>query len=199
MDRRMECMAKREAYVTLNDHKDNFTSTLPFQLINPTKSEIGIMSNSILNNILTTIRQKVQLNMWKSTSAVTDWFTRTQRKQQCTFVLFDIVDFYLSISEELLKRALQFASQYTTIFQQDREIILHVRKSMLFEQGKEWMKKRAGLFDVTMGSSDGAEVCELVAAFALSILSDKLSAGDIGLYRDDGLGVFWDVSGHASD
>ena len=49
---------------------------------------------------------------------------------------------------------------------------------------------------MTMGCFDGAEVCELVDAFALSTLSDKLSAGDIGLYRDDGLGMFWDVSGH---
>ena len=75
--------------------------------------------------------------MWKSTSAVTDWFTRIQRKQQCTFVLFNIVDIYPSISEELLKRALQFASQYTTISQQDMDIILHARKSMLFGQGRE--------------------------------------------------------------
>ena len=70
---------------------------------------------------------------------------------------------------------------------------------MLFGQGREWIKKGTGLFDVTMGCFDGAEVCELVGAFALATLSDKLSAGDIGLYRDDGLGVFWDVSGHDAD
>ena len=137
--------------------------------------------------------------MWKSTPAVTDRFTRAQRKQQCTFVLFNIVDFYPSISKEFLKRALQFKSQHTTISQQYRDIILHARKSMLFGQGKEWIKKGTDLFDVTMGYFDGAEVCELVGAFALSTLSEKLSRGDVGLYKDDGLGVFWDVSGHNGD
>ena len=112
---------------------------------------------------------------------------------------FDIVDFYPSISEHLLKRALQFASQYTTISQQDRDIILLARKSMLCGQSKEWVKKGTCLFDVTMGRFDGAEICELVGASALSTLSDKLSVGDIGLYRDDGLGMFWDVSGHDAD
>ena len=98
IDEKIECMAKREAYVTLKDHKANFTSTLPCRLINPAKSEVGIVSKSILDNILTSIQQKRQLNLWKSISAVTDWFTRTQRKQQCTFVLFDIVDLILSIN-----------------------------------------------------------------------------------------------------
>ena len=135
----------------------------------------------------------------KNTSAVTDWFTRTQRKQQCTFVSFDIVNFYLSISKELLKRGMQFASQHTTISQQDRDIILHAMKSMVFWQGKEWIKKGMGLFNVTMGCFDGADFCKLVGSFALSALSDKLSAGDIGLYRHDGPGMLWDVSGHNSD
>ena len=52
---------------------------------------------------------------------------------------------------------------------------------------------------MTMGCFDGAQVCELVGAFALSILSDKLSARDIRLYKDNQLGVFWDVSGHVAD
>ena len=70
---------------------------------------------------------------------------------------------------------------------------------MLFGQGKEWIKKGTGLLDVTMGCVDEAEVCELVGAFTLSILLDKLSTEDIRLYIDDGLGVLWDVSGHDAD
>jgi len=41
------------------------------------------------------------------------------------------------------------------------------------------------LFDVTMGSHDGAERCELVGLFLLSTTSNKFRA-NIGLYRDDG-------------
>ena len=42
------------------------------------------------------------------------------------------------------------------------------------------------MFDVTMGSFDGAETCTLVGTCLLSLLTSKLNC-DIGLYRDDGL------------
>ena len=42
-------------------------------------------------------------------------------------------------------------------------------------------------FDVTMGSHDGAETCELVGNFLLSQLQD-LNV-NVGLYRDDGLAI----------
>ena len=47
------------------------------------------------------------------------------------------------------------------------------------------MNKKKGLFDVTMGSNDGAEICELIGLYLLFLLS-KLNLV-IGLYRDDGL------------
>ena len=40
-----------------------------------------------------------------------------------------------------------------------------------------------------MGSNDGAETCELVVCYLLSILQAKYGKC-IGLYRDDGLGAF---------
>ena len=43
------------------------------------------------------------------------------------------------------------------------------------------------LFDVTMGSYDGAEICELVGLFILNKLAIKFGKDNIGLYRDDGL------------
>ena len=60
---------------------------------------------------------------------------------------------------------------------------------MLFGLGKEWVKKSDQLFDVSMGCYGGAKVCELVGAFVLDKLSEKFRKGDLGLYRDDGLGV----------
>ena len=56
------------------------------------------------------------------------------------------------------------------------------------------MKKDSGLFDVTMGAYDGAEVCELVGTFLLYKRSLKYNKNDIGLYRDDGLAIFENVS-----
>ena len=73
------------------------------------------------------------------------------------------------------------------------------QQCMLFGQGKEWVEKGTDLFDVPMGCYDGVEVCELVGAYALSTLSENLKVGSVGLYRDDGLGVFRDVSGPQAD
>ena len=50
--------------------------------------------------------------------------------------------------------------------------------------------KKDGLFDVTMGTYDGAEVCELVGTFLLNKIIEKYDKNYIGLYRDDGLSVF---------
>ena len=74
------------------------------------------------------------------------------------------MDFYPSISEKLLNEALAWASDLTTITENDISIIKHARKSLLFGNGKLWTKKDGSnsLFDVTMGSFDGAEICELV-------------------------------------
>ena len=50
-----------------------------------------------------------------------------------------------------------------------------------------------------MGSFDGAEVCELVGQFLLYQVKQKLKNVEIGLYRDDGLGVTGKMSGPESE
>ena len=55
------------------------------------------------------------------------------------------------------------------------------------------------MFDVTMGSFDGAEVCELIGLFILNILSDKYGKNNVGLYRDDGLVFLRNTSGPQSE
>ena len=44
------------------------------------------------------------------------------------------------------------------------------------------------MFDVTMGSYDGAETCEMIGAHMLSLIASKFK-DQVGLYRNDGLGV----------
>jgi hypothetical protein len=67
--------------------------------------------------------------------------------------------------------------------------IAHTKSSVLFNEDNTWGKKSAAnLFDVTMGSYDGAETCELVGAFLLHQINNKYGA-HFGLYRDDGLGA----------
>ena len=61
--------------------------------------------------------------------------------------------------------------------------------------------KKSGIpdFDVTMGSFDGAELCELVGLFILHTMSEKHGKNTTGLYRDDGLCCFHNMSGPESD
>ena len=195
IDDRTECMAKRQAFITLKDHKDNFQNKPTCRLINPAKREIGRISKQILENINTTIRQKTGLNQWKNSSSVINWFSYIQHKDQRTFVVFDIENFYPSITEKLLTDSVNFAKQYIDITDRDIGIIMHSRKSLLFDNNSVWIKKNNSSSDVTMGSYDGAEVCELVGLFILNGLSKEYGKESIGLYRDDGLAIFKNISG----
>ncbi|XP_015755266.1 PREDICTED: uncharacterized protein LOC107334820 [Acropora digitifera] len=173
IDDRTECMAKRQAFITLKDHKDNFQNKPTCRLINPAKSEIGQSSKQILDNINTTIRQKTKLNQWKNSSSVINWFSNIQHKDQHTFAVFDIENFYPSITEKLLTDSIIFAKQYTGITDRDIDIIMHSRKSLLFDSNSAWINKNNSSFDVTMGSYVGAEVCEVVGLFILNGLANE--------------------------
>ena len=118
----------------------------------------------------------------------------------CIFVQFDIEEFYPSISKDLVLEAINYAKQFIDISQKNVDMILHARKSLLFADGTVWTKQADdNLFDVTMGSYDGAEICELVGLYVLNLLGDKFGRNNLGLYRDDGLAYFKNVSGPKSD
>ena len=55
------------------------------------------------------------------------------------------------------------------------------------------------MFDVTMGSNDGAEVCELVGLYILNKASTEFGADNAGLYRDDGLILVRNSTGRLSE
>jgi hypothetical protein len=56
-------------------------------------------------------------------------------KYQHSFIAFDVVDFYPSISIELLDAALDFASNYDNITDEEREISMHAKTSCLHSSG----------------------------------------------------------------
>ena len=56
-------------------------------------------------------------------------------------------------------------------------------------------KTRNEEFDVSMGCFDGAEVCELVGVYILHLLRTVMRKDNVGLYRDDGLGILRNSSG----
>ena len=192
---RIETMAPKNAFVTVKDHKENFKTNPKFRLINPAKSELGKISKITLD-----IRKRTKVNQWKNSLSVIDWFNNIKNKPRHSFLIFDIAEFYPSITEELLDKAIAWAQNYVTISEQQIEIIKHARNSLLFSNGKTWIKQQDNpLFDVTMGSNDGAEVCELVGLFILNSLAKKYGKERVGLYRDDGLILLSGTSARLAD
>ena len=129
-------------------------------MINPTKSNIGKKNKIVLENINGNIKEQLKVNQWRNTNDVLKWFTALPDKKSLTFICFDIVEFYPSITQELLGKALKFASNYCNITADDEHIIMSTKKSVLVNNSDIWCKKN-GTFDVAMGSYDGAETCEL--------------------------------------
>ena len=125
----------------------------------------------------------------KNTTTVFNWLKNVENKNQYSFITFNVAHFYPSISLDLLNAALGFASNYDNITGDERHIIVHAKKSCLFSSGKQWCKKSSSdFFNITMGSYDGAESCELVGSFLLHEITMKHS-NNFGLDRDDGLGI----------
>ena len=189
LDDRIDVSAHRDSYITMKDHKPDFANNPACRLINPSKTEIGIISKHLLDGINSKIIQATKVNLWKSTSNVIKWFNTIPEKCQHAFITFDVCEFYPSISEELLMKALDYASKFTKITQQDRHIIIHSKRSLLYHQNSPWTKKNSdSTFDVTMGSYDGAETCELIGVYMLSLIAPKFK-DEVRLYRDDGIAV----------
>ena len=60
-------------------------------------------------------------------------------------------------------------------------------------------KNNDSMFDITMGSFDGAEICDLVGLFSLNDLAKKFGNKFVGLYRDDGLAIIQSKSARIAD
>ena len=134
------------------------------------------------------------LNHWRNTTTVIDWFKDVANKKQFSFIQFDVENFYPSISLKLFNEAIQYTSTITEISDSDKTTIKHSRKTLLFHNKQPWEKKFGDSdFDIPMGCYDGAEICELVRIFILNKLNN-ITDDSIGLYRDDGLGVFGKLS-----
>ena len=186
---RMEVIAERDCFITLKDHKPEFATNPTCRLINPTRDECGIPCRAILQRINTQIREITKLQQWRSTQDMLNWFSSLPNRTKRRFIKFDIMEFYPSITLDLLMEALEYARTIVDITPEEERIILHCRRSLLFSKGQAWIKKEGEAFDVTMGSYGGAEVCELVGLLLLSRIQEKFPNAPIGLYRDDGLGA----------
>ena len=185
---RVDKYIEANSYVTIKDHKENFPSKVECRLINPAKSNMGRISKIILEKINNNVRRARASNQWLNSSQVINWFKHLKNKDNLTFVKFDIVSFYPSITKKMLEKSVMWAKDFCNIPQQDIDVINNSRESYLFKDDEIWTKKDNN-FDVTMGAYDGAEICELIGLYILSKLETLINKEYIGLYRDDGLAV----------
>ena len=139
---RVEPIANKSCYITIKDHKEDFPSNVKCRLINPAKSNIGIIGKQIISKINETIRTKLKLQQWRCTSDMLDWFKNLENKPEHTLLQLDIVDFYPSITEQLFDTALTFAKTITPISNLDINILHNARQSILFHNNEIWRKKQ---------------------------------------------------------
>ena len=141
LDNRIEYLAKNTAFISLKDHKANFQSSLPCRLINLSKSDIGKISKSILDKFNQNWRNKLQFNQWKNSENVIDWFKKIENKNNYVFIKFDIAESYPSIYGTILRTATRFAEDHVEFTDEEKIIIFHCQKYLLFYKNEPWKKK----------------------------------------------------------
>ena len=80
LDDRINALAGKESFITLKDHKSKFNNNPTCRLINPAKSEIGVISKKILERINSTVVSSARLNQWKNTDSVIKWYKSIANK-----------------------------------------------------------------------------------------------------------------------
>ena len=164
---RLHINEESNCFLTLKNYKENFQNNPTVRLNNTAKNDIGRINKVILDKINPSLIKQLKVNQWKNTQNVIEWFMKIEEKSKYKFIVFGIKDFYPSIKETVLIRAINFAEKLVNITNEDKVIIKHARKSLLYDNSEPLMKKDSRLFDVTMGAYDGAEVCKLVGTFLL--------------------------------
>ena len=128
------------------------------------------------------------------------WLRNIPNKSECKFVQLDIKEFYPSITEQLLNNAITFAENYIPISKEDIRIKKHSKKTLLFYGNEAWKKEDYDTkFDITIGSYDGAELCELIGIYIQFLLTKILSKDKSGLYGVNGLFILRKINKQQTD
>ena len=83
--------------MTLKDHKSDFHCNPACRLINPTKTQMGKISELILHDICATFRIVLDINQWRNTNDCIRLFKDHDKNDKCSFIKFDIKEFYASL------------------------------------------------------------------------------------------------------
>ena len=83
---RIDHLPRSETFITLKDHRDVVYNKPSCRLINPPKKELGKISKKIIEQINQEILKKTEVNQWKNTSNVINWFNNIENKKDCSFI-----------------------------------------------------------------------------------------------------------------
>ena len=135
LEDRIETMQESESYITVKEHKEDFPHKISCRLINPSKSDIGKISKHVLDKVNQKLLSVTEVNQWKNSHSVIEWFKNIRNKSNASFFVFDIESFYHSISLKLLEDAINFAKTVCNISGRDTSINMQARRTLLFNNG----------------------------------------------------------------
>ena len=88
LDNKIDALAENQSFITLKDHKPNFANNPTCRLINPAKSEIGIVAKRILERINAKVVNATDINQWKNSESVINWYKNIPNKPNHSFISF---------------------------------------------------------------------------------------------------------------
>ena len=109
---RIDVNAESTCFITIKDHKIFFLNQPQVRLSNPAKNELGRISKAILYNMNMKLFEATKINQCKNTVSAIKWINSLKDKRLMKFFMFHIKDFHPSITQDLLNKALNFASEY---------------------------------------------------------------------------------------
>ena len=85
------------------------------------------------------MRAQTQVNQWRNTIEAISWFQSFKNKERKTFLIFDIVDFYTSISEQLLDKSIAWAKKKlfgknVGLYRDDGLTVLNTESGRLYDK-----------------------------------------------------------------
>ena len=110
-----------------------------------------MISKCIIQNIVNSVKKANHCNLWENSYETIEWFKGIKNKSKATFIQFDIIDFYPSITRNLLIDSINYARKYIDITNEQYEIILACRKTVIKNNDSTWVKNGLENFDVPMG------------------------------------------------
>ena len=136
------------------------------RLINPSKTDLGRISKNIIQNIVTNVKKANHSNLWRNSFETIEWLRKIKNKSKATFTQFDIIDFYPSIIKNILIDCINYAQKYVDITNEQYEIILACRKTVIKNNESTWVKSGLDNFDVPMGVGyDSSQIADLVGLY----------------------------------